>query len=480
MNNNGGTGKYSGWQEVWSLAAPSSAVFFMVTLGNLLTIKIVSGLGGDAIAALTTAARFYNIFNALLMGLSAGTLAMISRAWGGQQRERAAQLLQTSLLIAIGLGVTMTAVLILLTPLLLTLFNLSAGAVEFSITYIERFALFFASIAAYVILASGLRACGDAKTPMLFAALINVLIVLLCYWFTYGGLGLPAYGIKGAAWGVGCGNIIGVGTALLMWWRGKLRLARPQVANPERWQDLKKLWSLGYPAALEQCILQIGVLAYLWVVADYGTAAYAAYGIGLTLLSLSMVIGYGFAMAGSILVGQQMGTNNIEGARQAGWRAMRQSFVILVTLSLILAPFADELALWLAGDPEVGPLHDPVHVCAVSGPALHGDRYVTGRCPARCRRHPLSAAGHHCRTGVCALWSGPDLPAAGPVCHLGIRRTAGRLSDQESAVYFPLPLECLDQGHVMLPTHRQRANQFHRCRQNWLPTGHCSSHKELP
>lgn len=369
----------SGWKETWHLAAPSSAVFFMVTLANLVVIKIVAGLGTDAIAAVTTAARLYNIFNAVLMGLSAGTLALISRAWGAQQRQQAGQLLQTSLMIAVAIGVGMSSLLILISPWLLNLFELSPGANQYSLLYIERFALFFTAIACYVILASGLRACGDARTPMLFAAWINLLIVFFCYALSYGFAGLPAMGIRGAGWGVGIGNLLGIACALWYWQRGRLRLQPIPGPDPQRWQNLKKLWSLGYPAALEQGVLQVGLIAYLWVVADYGTAAYAAYGIGLTLLSLSIVIGYGFSIAGSILVGQQIGAGNIEGARQAGWRAMRQSATILLVLSIAIAPFASYLAHWLAGDGEVAAYTTQfMYILCLAQPLLAIDMSLSG------------------------------------------------------------------------------------------------------
>ena len=346
------TGKGS-WHEVWALAAPSSAVFFMVTIANLAIIKIVASLGADALAAVTTGARLYNIFNAVMIGLSAGTLALVSRAWGAGDKKQAASLLNTALVISLMLGIGMTAVTLLFTPALVSLFGLSPSAYQASVSYVRWFSLFYTPIAAYIILAASLRAAGDARSPLAFAALINVLIVTLGYWMTYGGFGLPAYGVTGAAIGTGLGNLLGVLVAFWYWRARRLRLTPRKTNGQQRRVQLQQLWKLSYPAALEQGVMQVGFLAFLWVVAHYGTAAYAAYGTGVTLLSLSMVIGFGFSIAGSILVGQQLGAGNIAGAKAVGWRAMRQSLLILLALAIIMASFATPLSNWLVNDKEV-------------------------------------------------------------------------------------------------------------------------------
>jgi putative MATE family efflux protein len=247
----------------------------------------------------------------------------------------------------------MTIFMLVATPFLVSLFNISPQAAAMSVVFVQWFSLFYIPIAAYVTLACGLRASGDARSPMFFALIINVLIVGLTWWGTYGGWGLKPGGIRGAAIGMGMGNLIGILIAFSFWWRRKLRLTPAPIELKKQAKQFKRVWSLAYPAAMEQMIMQIGFLAFLWVVAHYGTAAYAAYGAGVSLLSLSMVIGYGFSIAGSILVGQQLGAGNIAGARQAGWSAMKLSLAFLVSLGLIIAAFAKPLAHWLVDDPIV-------------------------------------------------------------------------------------------------------------------------------
>jgi len=116
---------------------------------------------------------------------------------------------------------------------------------------------------------------------------------------------------------------------------------------------LRMLWQLGYPAALEQGLLQIGLIAFLWLVAKHGSAAFAAYGAGISLLSLAMVIGFGFSVACSVLVGQQIGAGNLDGARRVVMRTLRVALAVMTVPALLLAWYARPVALWLTGDAEI-------------------------------------------------------------------------------------------------------------------------------
>src|SRR5262249_56452507 len=75
-----------------------------------------------------------------------------------------------------------------------------------------------------------------------------------------------------------------------------------------------------------------GFILFLWIVSMYGTAPYAAYGIGVTILSFSFVVGFGFQVAAATLVGQRLGSGDRVAAVASGWRAMRLSVAALALL----------------------------------------------------------------------------------------------------------------------------------------------------
>src|SRR5437879_4808610 len=99
--------------------------------------------------------------------------------------------------------------------------------------------------------------------------------------------------------------------------------------------------------------LSVFYMAFAAVIALYGTAPYAAYGIGVNLLSFSFVVGFGFSVAASTVVGQRLGARDPEGATRGGWRAMRLAIGVMLVFGACITAAARPLATFLIDDREV-------------------------------------------------------------------------------------------------------------------------------
>jgi putative MATE family efflux protein len=170
----------------------------------------------------------------------------------------------------------------------------------------------------------------------------------------YGKLGLPRLGVAGAALAGGIAFSVGALAMTALWMRGRLLLRRSGgVREAFGGGRLRRIVDIGYPAGLEQLVWQGGFVAFLWIVSLYGTAAYAAYGIGVSLLSFSFVIGFGFSIAAATLVGQHLGAGDPAGATRAGWRALRLSVGAMVAFGVTIVALARPLSRAMIDDDEV-------------------------------------------------------------------------------------------------------------------------------
>jgi putative MATE family efflux protein len=158
--------------------------------------------------------------------------------------------------------------------------------------------------------------------------------------------------VAGAALGNGSAFLVGALVIGTLWLRGRL-VVGTGGAGALRWERVRRVLRIGYPAALEQVAWQGGFIAFLWIIALYGTAAYAAYGIGVNILSFSFVVGFGFSIAASTLVGQHLGAHDPEGAARRGWRAMRLSIAVMLLFGTLIVAFARPIATFLIDDAEV-------------------------------------------------------------------------------------------------------------------------------
>jgi Na+-driven multidrug efflux pump len=91
--------------HVWRLAWPNIVSTLMLTSIGLAHIKIVAPYGADAVAAVSTGHRVYFLLQALLIGLSAATTAMVARHWGREDYQSAADAARVSLNLSVGLAI---------------------------------------------------------------------------------------------------------------------------------------------------------------------------------------------------------------------------------------------------------------------------------------------------------------------------------------------------------------------------------------
>ncbi len=344
-----GAGAHPG---VWELAWPTIVSNLLFSASGFIDIKIVGSLGASAVAAITTGTRIFFTAQAVLMAILAGTTALVARAWGAGHRDEAAQIAELSLWLCLVVSALLTLGGTLGADALAGLFRLEPQTVALAATFTRWLSVFYMAFAAVMALSTALRAAGDVVTPLWIGALGNVVSVFFTYSLVHGTFGLPALGVAGAAIGNGTGFVTGALLLTALWRSGRL-VVGTRGARAFRWELIQRLVRIGYPAALEQVAWQGGFVAFLWVIALYGTAPYAAYGIGVNLLSFSFVVGFGFSVAASTVVGQRLGARDPEGATRGGWRAMRLAIGVMLVFGACITAAARPLATFLIDDREV-------------------------------------------------------------------------------------------------------------------------------
>lgn len=337
---------------IWELAWPAILGNLLHSTVGIVDIKIVGSLGSSAVAAVTTGNRIFFVLQGILIAVTAGTTALVARAWGAEDRDEAERVTSASLVLTAIVAGLMAVPGLLFARELAGVFQLEAETLDLAATFIRWISVFNVGFAFNMCLGSALRAAGDTRTPLWVGALTNVLNIFLVYALVYGEFGFPALGIAGAAIANGSAFTLGALVFGALWLGGKLVLGvGPKLALTRR--RISRLLYIGYPAGLEQAVWQGGFIVFLWIVALYGTAPYAAYGIGVSILAFSFVVGIGFSIAASTLVGQQLGAQDAAGAAQSGWRAMRLSIYSMAALGFAIIVFAEQIATFMIDDPEV-------------------------------------------------------------------------------------------------------------------------------
>jgi putative MATE family efflux protein len=182
---------------------------------------------------------------------------------------------------------------------------------------------------------------------------VNALNVLGNWVLIFGHLGAPALGVLGSAVATSLAFTVGGGLAFVLVRHGRLRLRLESRHLRLDGSVIRRVLRIGSPSAAEQLLRQMGYLLYLGFAVRYGTDAVAAYIIGVRILALSFLPGFGFAAAASTLVGQHLGAGNPRRAESAGWMSTWMSVWLMSAAGVLVFLLAEPIARLFVDEPGV-------------------------------------------------------------------------------------------------------------------------------
>jgi len=373
-------------RAVMTLALPVTVSSLLQRTEGILDIFLVGGLGATAIAAVGIGQLLVFFAVTVVASLTVGATVVIAQLWGARRFTDAGQAAVHVLALALVISLALMALGILVSRPAMQLLGAAPDVVTLAGPYLDIIFLVIPFTIVIQVLSGILHGTADTRTPMYAMIGVNVLHVLLAYPLIYGRWGFPNLGINGAAVAVGAAESVGVLVLLI---RCSTLFVRPTRLR----RDLARaVWDVGLPVFGERVVQQVGVLLYTKLVLMYGTVAYAAHQVGLSIEAFSFLPGYGFAVAAATMAGQSIGAGKYARAKLENWEANRLAACVMAGMGLLffffpyalLRAFTDDLAVIELGTlflKIVALLQIPLALTMVLSGSLRGagdTRYIMG------------------------------------------------------------------------------------------------------
>ncbi|MAE97030.1 MAG: hypothetical protein CL910_20460 [Deltaproteobacteria bacterium] len=336
------------------LALPLMATSLAQTVFQMVDLTFLSRLGEEATtAAVVTNQSIRQIFFMLAMGGSFGAQALISRAVGEGNTDLAEHVTGQVFLLGAGLAFCVAALGLFFAEPLLALMNVSPGVLELGVPYL-RLSLLLAFGFIFAMLFQGvLNGAGDSTTPMMVSIVQIPFTLLAEYVLIFGPGPFPALGLTGVALGLATGQLLGLGLAARVLFRGTSRVhLRLHHLRPDRvW--LGRILSLSWRPGMQMIGGFLVNVAFIGLVGSFGEKAQAAYSIGLRLGMVGPMIAFPLAGAAATLVGQNLGAGQVPRAWRAVGVGLSVHAPLLWSIALGLFLFREPLMGFFTDDPEV-------------------------------------------------------------------------------------------------------------------------------
>ena len=334
-------------RSVMALALPVTVSSLLQRTEGIVAVFLVGGLGATPIAAVGLGQLLAFIASTLVSGLSVGTNVIVAQLWGAKRHRDAGQAARHLLFLSLVVSLVLMAAGLLFNRGAMQLLGAAPDVIALSLPYSTMIFLVIPFTVLLQVLSSILQGTGDTRTPMYAMIVVNVLHVLIAYPLIYGRWGLPQLGVQGAAIAVGIAEA--TGACYLAARCFPLLHRSPHI----RFDLFRTIWQVGAPVSGERIVQQAGILAYTKIVLLYGTVAYAAHQVGLSIESLSFLPGYGFAIAAATMVGQSIGAGKYTRAKLENWEANRLATAIMSIMGIVFFFFPYALLRAFTSDESV-------------------------------------------------------------------------------------------------------------------------------
>lgn len=319
---------------LYRTAVPTTVGAVAMIFYYLADTWFVSLLGTRELAALGFTFPATIMITYLGVGLGIGTSAMVARAAGARNHDKAVEMTFASIAFGFLFG------LVLIIPALLAINPVfrTMGASEPTLVLIRQFLeAWYLGIPFLLVQFAGtavMRATGNSRLHgrlMMLGAAINAVLDPL---LIFGPGPLPAFGIQGAA-------IATVATWVLsnvfIWYYLALKENLFRFLWPglgKLLNDWYRLLQIALPAALANMITPMATAVLTATMATYGPHAVAAFGVVMRIEALVMIVVLGMSMSLPPFISQNFGANCFDRVRQG--LKMSLQFVLAWQFALYL------------------------------------------------------------------------------------------------------------------------------------------------
>ena len=317
---------------------------------NLLDNAMVGQVGTEQMSGVAIANQLFFVFNLCVFGGLAGAGIFAAQFHGAGNREGVRQCFRYKFCLAVVLVFGSALVYTLSGEGLVSRFlhdDSASGRVEatlgYGLDYLRIMLWGLAPFALTQVYASTLRETGETRLPMIAGIAAVFVNLIFNYLLIFGHLGLPRLGVRGAAIATVISRFVELSivvagshcradrypfvSGLYSSFRISAKLARdislkglPLLAN-------EALWAIGQ-ATLAQCHSMRGL------------DVVAAMNISSTVSNLFAVSIFSTGNATAIIVGQTLGSNDLEKARRQAWHLIVFGILISLGTALLMLPVA--------------------------------------------------------------------------------------------------------------------------------------------
>ncbi len=356
-------GDKSFYRRVMIILLPMIIQNTITNVVNLLDNIMVGRIGTIEMSSVAIINQFLFVFNLCIFGAIAGVGIFFAQFAGAKDDDGMRYCFRIKFIFGIIITAIASFVFMFFSDFLIKLYiadgtgkQVMLSTLKYGKEYLNIMIIGLIPFAVTQVYASSLREYGETKTPM-YASIVAIFINLVFnYFLIFGKCGFPRLTVKGAAIATGLSRFIEMLFVMIFAHKRKDSFKFIKDVYKSFYVPLnlaKKVCKKATPILFNELLWSVGMSFYLQCYSVRGLNVVAAANIASTINNLFNVVLLSIGSAVGIMVGQNLGANEIEEAKKTSWRLIFLSVALCSIIGAILAFLSPYIPHIYNTEPEV-------------------------------------------------------------------------------------------------------------------------------
>lgn len=331
-------------KEIVRLAFPIALQQFMTALVGACDAIMLGKLSQDAMSAVSLATQVTFVFNLFMFAFMAGENMFVAQYYGKGDYTGISQVFSLVTKICGCIAVVFLAGTLFFPEQLMRILTNEETLIVLGSEYLRVIGISYVFSGIAQIFLAIMKNCGAVNMSTLINGGMVILNIALNAVFIFGLSGFPKMGIKGAALATVLATVVqflwSVGYVLC-----RIRAVKFSLRSCEK-KLFGRFWQKTVPLLINNLAWGIGFSMYSVIMGHLGTDAVAANGIANISKNLVVCFCLGLGNAGSIIVGNRLGADRLQEAKEAGGTLTRTAIIAGIVSGLVLialSPFITKM-----------------------------------------------------------------------------------------------------------------------------------------
>ena len=331
-------------KEIVRLALPIALQQFMTALVGACDAIMLGKLSQDAMSAVSLATQVTFVFNLFMFAFMAGENMFVAQYYGKGDYTGISQVFSLVTKICGCIAVVFLAGTLFFPEQLMRILTNEETLIVLGSEYLRVIGISYVFSGIAQTFLAIMKNCGAVNMSTLINGVMVILNIALNAVFIFGLFGFPKMGIKGAALATVLATVVqflwSVGYVLC-----RIRAVKFSLRSCEK-RLFGRFWQKAVPLLINNLAWGIGFSMYSVIMGHLGTDAVAANGIANISKNLVVCFCLGLGNAGSIIVGNRLGADRLQEAKEAGGTLTRTAIIAGIVSGLVLialSPFITKM-----------------------------------------------------------------------------------------------------------------------------------------